>query len=103
MRRVGGAEPGLSPDLALVDDALRAWLSLTPRERLSRSWALRRRLKDPGAAHDAKIFDQRSVRLAEGSVAVVGNHLYVVHAVGAAPTFLREGKIHADAVDLHVG
>jgi hypothetical protein len=32
------------------------WLSLTPSERLTRSWRLRARLKDPFAVHDAKLF-----------------------------------------------
>ena len=32
------------------------WLALTPRERLARSWALRARLRDPQAVHDAKLF-----------------------------------------------
>ena len=32
------------------------WLALTPRERLARSWALRARLRDPRAVHDAKLF-----------------------------------------------
>jgi len=32
------------------------WLALTPAERLSRSWALRARLRDPQAVHDAKLF-----------------------------------------------
>lgn len=32
------------------------WLALTPAERLARSWALRARLRDPQAVHDAKLF-----------------------------------------------
>jgi len=32
------------------------WLSLTPADRLARSWALRARLRDPQAVHDAKLF-----------------------------------------------
>jgi hypothetical protein len=32
------------------------WLALTPAERLSRSWALRARLRDPQAVHDAKLW-----------------------------------------------
>lgn len=35
---------------------LNAWLALSPRERLRRSWRQRRRLPDPQAIHDAKIF-----------------------------------------------
>jgi hypothetical protein len=30
------------------------WMSLTPAQRLLRSWRMRRRLKDPQAAHDAR-------------------------------------------------
>jgi len=32
------------------------WLALTPGERLARSWALRARLRDSQAVHDAKLF-----------------------------------------------
>jgi hypothetical protein len=32
----------------------RYWLSLTPWQRLLRSWRMRRLLKDPEAAHDAR-------------------------------------------------
>ena len=32
------------------------WLKFTPRERLRRSWELRRRIKDLKAVHDKKIF-----------------------------------------------
>jgi hypothetical protein len=35
---------------------LAAWLALAPAERLRRAWALRTRLRDPQAAHDAKTF-----------------------------------------------
>jgi hypothetical protein len=33
-----------------------AWRKLTPKERLARSWAMRARLRDPQAVHDAKLF-----------------------------------------------
>jgi hypothetical protein len=33
-----------------------AWRKLTPKERLARSWAMRRRLRNPEAVHDAKLF-----------------------------------------------
>ena len=32
------------------------WLAYSPAERLKRSWALRKRLRDPRAVHDAKLF-----------------------------------------------
>ena len=32
------------------------WRKLTPGERLSRSWAMRSRLRDPRAIHDRKLF-----------------------------------------------
>lgn len=32
------------------------WLSLTPRERLRRSMALRKRLRNPASIHDEKLF-----------------------------------------------
>ena len=32
-----------------------AWLRLSPRERLRKSWAMRSRLKDAQAAHDRKL------------------------------------------------
>ena len=32
------------------------WERLTPGERLRRSWAMRRRLRDPRAVHDSKLF-----------------------------------------------
>jgi len=33
-----------------------AWQKLSPRERLRRSWAMRRRLPDLRAVHDRKLF-----------------------------------------------
>jgi hypothetical protein len=39
----------------LLDPYLEMWRSLTPRERLRRSWRLRRRLKNLQAVHDAKL------------------------------------------------
>jgi hypothetical protein len=33
-----------------------AWRKLTPKERLARSWAMRSRLRNPEAVHDAKLF-----------------------------------------------
>lgn len=48
------------PQPALPNEELEVfwedWLALTPRERLARSWALRARLRDPQAVHDAKLF-----------------------------------------------
>jgi hypothetical protein len=35
---------------------LAAWIALTPAERLRRAWALRDRLRNPQAVHDAKTF-----------------------------------------------
>jgi hypothetical protein len=32
------------------------WRSLTPRERLRRSWKMRNQLPDPRAVHDQKLF-----------------------------------------------
>jgi hypothetical protein len=32
------------------------WQQMSPAERLARAWALRKRLVDPRAAHDSKIF-----------------------------------------------
>jgi hypothetical protein len=46
-------EPALPTELDLFHED---WLALTPRERLARSWALRARLRDPQAVHDAKLF-----------------------------------------------
>jgi hypothetical protein len=37
---------------------LAAWMALAPAERLRRAWALRRRLRNPQAVHDAKTFPQ---------------------------------------------
>lgn len=37
---------------------LEAWRSLSPGERLRRSWRLRSRLKNPRAIHDAKTFPE---------------------------------------------
>ncbi|HLG42066.1 MAG TPA: hypothetical protein VI643_01785 [Planctomycetota bacterium] len=37
-----------------VDPYREMWMSLTPGERLRRAWALRRRLKNIQAIHDAK-------------------------------------------------
>lgn len=42
--------------MELLDHVWLAWLELTPAERLRRSWALRKRLRDPQAVHDAKLF-----------------------------------------------
>jgi len=47
------AEPVLPTELDLFQED---WLALTPRERLARSWAMRARLRDPQAVHDAKLF-----------------------------------------------
>lgn len=44
------------PPLDELDLFLDDWLALTPRERLARSWAMRERLPDPQAVHDAKLF-----------------------------------------------
>ena len=46
-------EPILPRELNLFEED---WLALTPGERLKRSWALRARLRDPQAVHDAKLF-----------------------------------------------
>ena len=42
--------------LGEMDTFMDFWLSLTPAERLRRSWAMRSRLRDPAAIHDAKLF-----------------------------------------------
>ena len=39
-----------------IDPYREMWLSLSPSERLERSWRLRTRLKDIRAIHDAKTF-----------------------------------------------
>ena len=44
------------PRLDELDVFREDWLALTPAERLARSWALRARLRDPQAVHDAKLF-----------------------------------------------
>lgn len=46
----------VSSDLALSPFKTAEWRSLSPAERLERAWALRRRLPDPQAAHDRKLF-----------------------------------------------
>lgn len=46
--------PPLLPFDAEHDPFRREWLRLKPGERLVRSWRLRRRLKNPQAAHDAR-------------------------------------------------
>jgi len=46
-------EPVFPRELDLFHDD---WLALTPKERLARAWALRARLRDPQAVHDAKLF-----------------------------------------------
>lgn len=39
-----------------TDPYLAGWMSLTPRQRLRRSWSMRQRVKDLEALHDAKTF-----------------------------------------------
>ena len=56
-----------------------------------------------GAALDAQFLDQRAVGGAEGAVLVVGEHLHVVHAEGAAPARLGERQVHAHGDDIHAG
>ena len=56
LRRPGNAEPEFSMDGELIDDSLREWLALEPWQRLARSQAMRKHLKDPAAIHDAKLF-----------------------------------------------
>ena len=34
------------------------WIKLRASERLARSWAMRKLLKNPGAVHDKKLFPQ---------------------------------------------
>jgi|GEM_PF-1438453 len=46
----------IEPSVALSPYKMVEWLSLTPAERLQRSWALRERLVDPQAVHDRKLF-----------------------------------------------
>jgi len=46
----------LLTDHEALDFAWSTWIHLTPAERLRRSWALRKRLRDPQAVHDAKLF-----------------------------------------------
>ena len=50
------ASEDFSPNEALSPFKTDAWLKLTPRERLARSWALRSKLRDPQAVHDAKLW-----------------------------------------------
>jgi hypothetical protein len=45
-------------DHVMLDHVWLAWIQLTPAERLRRSWAMRSRLRDPQAVHDAKLFPQ---------------------------------------------
>lgn len=52
-RKKRDSEPVLPRELDLFRED---WLALTPRERLARSWALRARLRDPRAVHDAKLW-----------------------------------------------
>lgn len=46
----------IETSVALSPYKMVEWLSLTPAERLQRSWALRERLVDPQAVHDRKLF-----------------------------------------------
>ncbi len=48
------AQEGAHP----LDPYRAEWLSLSPAERLRRSWRLRSRIKDLGAVHDAKTFPE---------------------------------------------
>lgn len=50
--------PPEEPDHEALDFVWSVWVHLTPAERLRRSWALRKRLRDPQAVHDAKLFPQ---------------------------------------------
>ncbi len=54
VRRLRRRPPAEADGLPELDLFLEWWQSLTPDERLRRSWRLRARLKDPEAAHDAK-------------------------------------------------
>ena len=47
---------GVAP--AGPDPYLAEWVSLSPAERLRRSWRLRRRIPDLAAVHDAKTFPE---------------------------------------------
>ncbi|MBI4615943.1 MAG: hypothetical protein HY720_20165 [Planctomycetes bacterium] len=49
------ADP-LDFDFSELDFYREYWLALSPRERMRRSWAMRSRLPDPEAVHDAKLF-----------------------------------------------
>ena len=46
------------PDHETLDFIFTTWIHLTPAERLRRSWAKRKRLRDPQAVHDAKLWPQ---------------------------------------------
>ncbi len=49
-------KPVKETDHEALDFTWSVWVHLTPAERLRRSWALRKRLRDPQAVHDAKLF-----------------------------------------------
>ena len=51
-------EPIAEPDHEVLDFVWSVWAGLEPAERLRRSWALRLRLPDRKAVHDAKLFPQ---------------------------------------------
>src|SRR5579872_2643060 len=54
-------------------------------------------------ALDAQILDQRAVGFAEGTGAMVGQHLDPIHSESSAPALLRERQVHADGEDIHAG
>jgi hypothetical protein len=56
-RRHSGKETeNRADDLSELDVYYEHWRALTPAERLRRCWAMRSRLPDPEAVHDAKLF-----------------------------------------------
>lgn len=57
-KRKAAAAPELErlSDFEALETYRTDWLELTPGERLVRSWALRARMPDPEAVHDAKLF-----------------------------------------------
>lgn len=55
-KRTRGRTAAPEPDHESLDFVWSVWIHMTPAERLRRSWALRKRLPDPQAVHDAKLF-----------------------------------------------
>src|ERR1700742_690128 len=49
---------------------------------------------EDGATFDTQFFDQRAVAFPEGSIFMIGQHIYVIDLKIVAPTLLCERQIH---------